>query len=160
MNQTLRTRSIAAALAAGTLIATPVVANWEGLVTTAYLDVVGVPTFCYGETEGVRWGVRYTPAQCRALLQKRLPDYAGPLLKCIGRTDIPDKTFGALISWTYNVGTQAACRSTVVRYARAGDWVSACHGLTAWNRAGGRVVQGLVNRRAAEKALCLEGARA
>jgi GH24 family phage-related lysozyme (muramidase) len=153
------TRSIAAIAAAGIAVATPVVANWEGLETKVYLDVIGVPTVCYGETQGIQWGRTYTPAECRAMLVKRLPDYAVPLLNCIGRNDIPDKVAGALISWTYNVGVTNACRSTLVRYARAGNWEAACNELPKWNRAGGRVIRGLTNRRADERRICLQGVR-
>ena len=61
----------------------------------------------------------------------------------------------AVVSWSYNVGTGAACRSTLVRKANAGDLYGACDELLRWNRAGGRVLNGLTNRRKAERAMCI-----
>ncbi|WP_235891551.1 glycoside hydrolase family protein [Thalassobius litoralis] len=70
---------------------------------------------------------------------------------------IPTQTAAALLSWTYNVGVGAACRSTLVRRLNAAEWGAVCPELSRWTRAGGRVVRGLVNRRAAERADCEAG---
>lgn len=135
------------------------VAPWEGERTEAYLDRIASPpvwTVCYGETRGVRQGDRYTPEQCRSMLLTALEAYRADLIACIPALPAqPEGVQVALTSWTYNVGGRAACRSTLARLANAGDWRGACYQLTRWNRAGGEVVQGLVNRRAAERALCL-----
>lgn len=61
----------------------------------------------------------------------------------------------ALVSWSYNVGTGAACGSTLAKKANAGDWQGACNQLRRWDKAGGKPVKGLTNRRAAETKLCL-----
>lgn len=135
------------------------VAPWEGERLEAYLDRIASPpvwTVCYGETRGVQPGDRYTPAQCLDMLSFALAEYHRKLTACIPA--LPDQPQGvqvALTSWAYNVGTGAACSSTLARLANAGDLRGACNELPRWNRAGGRVVQGLVNRRAAEQRLCL-----
>lgn len=78
--------------------------------------------------------------------------------KCLSNPDaIPDKPYVAFLSLSYNIGTAGFCRSSLPRYINAGDIRTACNLLPAFNRAGGRVVQGLVNRRRAEQKLCLEG---
>jgi lysozyme len=138
--------------------ALPVVERWEGLRTSPYEDVVGVLTVCYGETEGVEMR-DYAPAECESMLQDRLlRDYYQPLVACIdGLPSAPVEVQAAFTSWAYNVGVGAACGSTLARYARAGEWEAACNELPKWRFAGGKVWQGLVNRRADERELCLGG---
>lgn len=134
------------------------VAGWEGLRTSAYLDVVSVPTICFGETRGVKMGDTATVAQCKEMLGDGLIEFAAGVDRCLTYR-VPDKSYAAFVSLAYNIGTGAFCRSTLVRKANAGDIVGACNELPKWNRAGGKVVRGLSNRRAAERELCLEGAR-
>jgi GH24 family phage-related lysozyme (muramidase) len=72
---------------------------------------------------------------------------------------IPPKSYVAFVSLTYNIGIGAFCRSTARKRLDAGNLEGACDAATWYNRAGGRKIPGLVNRRAAEHRLCLEGAR-
>lgn len=132
------------------------VGGFEGLRTVAYSDPVGIPTICFGETRHVRVGDRATPAQCQALLASRLIDFEAGMAACLKQT-VPDKTYAALLSFTYNVGTGAFCGSTLVKKANAGDLVGACNELPKWNLAAGIPLPGLTTRRAAERALCLDG---
>ena len=82
--------------------------------------------------------------------------YEAGLDRCL-TAPVPGKTKVAFLSWTYNVGVGAACGSTLVRLANAGALRGACDQLLRWNRAGGKIVRGLTNRREAERQLCLEG---
>lgn len=156
----LNRKIIAGATAAAIAIAVPVTANFEGLWLTAKVDTIGTGkpvTWCYGETEGpVKVGQRFTKQECDAMLAAKLPRYADEIAKCI-RVPISDKTRAAFISFAYNVGSAGFCKSTAARRLNAGDTRGACDALMMWNRAGGRVVRGLTNRRAAERRLCLEG---
>jgi GH24 family phage-related lysozyme (muramidase) len=153
-------KTAATIVAAVMALAVPLTETWEGLRVEAYQDVVGVWTVCYGETEGVKPGDTYTPDECKALLERRLvEDYYLPVVACAPElAQAPVEVQAAITSWTYNVGVGAACGSTLIRKLRAGDLVGACNELPRWNRAGGRVWQGLVNRRADERGLCLSGA--
>ncbi|MEO3478152.1 lysozyme [Phaeobacter sp. CAU 1743] len=150
-------RSVGIIGAGGVALASAVafVGQWEGLRTTAYQDVVGVWTVCYGETKGVQPGDRYTQAECDDMLALAIVSYEYALDQCL-TADVPVGMKIALVSWSYNVGTGAACRSTLVRKANAGDLVGACHELPRWNRGGGRVIRGLTNRRLSERTMCLE----
>ncbi len=130
------------------------VGQWEGLRNEAYRDVVGVWTVCYGETQNVSRGDTYSTAECDAMLGARLEEFEQQLDKCLV-AQVPVGMKVALLSWAYNVGTGAACRSTLVRKANAGDLRGACNELPRWNRAGGRVIQGLTNRRISERTMCL-----
>lgn len=139
------------------LAITALIKPWEGLELRAYPDIVGVWTVCYGETKGVRPGQTFTKAQCEDKLFTRVvQDYYAPLKECIpGFDEKPVGWQAAAISVTYNIGVGAACKSTAAALARQNKIVESCHAWTRFNRAGGRVVQGLVNRRAAELKVCL-----
>ena len=58
---------------------------------------------------------------------------------------------------SYNIGKSAFCRSTVARRFNAGDIRGGCDAFLMWNKAGGREVRGLLNRRRDERRICLEG---
>lgn len=136
------------------------VGAWEGLRTRAYSDIVGVPTICYGETKGVEIGDSATKAECDAMLIQSLRRHEAGMRHCLKNPDkIPIKTYVAFVSLTYNVGTGNFCRSTARRRLNNGDWAGACKAATWFNRARGRKVQGLVNRRQAEYKLCMQGAK-
>ncbi len=139
-------------------LAVGLVGAWEGLRTKAYRDVVGIPTVCFGETRGVKMGDKYTVDECKAMLGDALAEFETNMRRCLNNPDkIPDKPYVAFLSLSYNIGTGAFCRSTVARKANAGDLKGACDAILMWNRAGGRVIQGLVNRRQDERKMCLEG---
>ena len=159
MTTTKKTTIKAGLVAAVMAAALPVVQKWEGLRTEAYQDVVNVWTVCYGETKGVRPGDSYTPEQCADMLEPRLvQDYYLPVATCAPELiEAPVEVQAAVTSWAYNVGVGAACSSTLAKHIRAKDWRGACDQLPRWNRAGGKVWQGLVNRRADERGLCLSG---
>lgn len=65
--------------------------------------------------------------------------------------------FDALVSLTYNIGVGAFQRSTLVKLLNTGNYKAASHQFDVWVKAGGKTVQGLVNRRAIEKAFFLGG---
>lgn len=146
----LRKSAIAGALAVS------VVGGFEGYRSNAYLDSVDVPTICYGETKGVHLGDRETKAQCDAKLVARLDEFANAVEKCVKRP-MSIKTEVSFTSLGYNIGEGAFCRSSVVRLYNAGEARSACDAIMRYNRAGGRVLAGLTNRRKTERKLCLEG---
>jgi lysozyme len=132
---------------------------WEGLELRSYPDIVGVWTACYGETKGIKPGMTFTKKECDEKLIKRVTeDYYYPLTLCIPGFD--QKPLGwqaASISVTYNIGVGAACKSTAARLAREGKMRESCQAWTRFNRAGGKVVKGLENRRAAELKVCVSG---
>lgn len=152
-----RAKGAAAGLAAALALATPLVASWEGERRVGYLDIIRVPTYCFGGTgpEAVV-GRRYTGAECRSQLADDAYQHAIPLTRCI-RVPIPPESFAAFISLSYNIGPAGVCRSSVVRYVNLGDLKHACAAISKFDRAGGRVIRGLQNRRSAERRLCERG---
>ena len=149
-----RLAALVGTAAAGALVAT--VGAWEGKSNVPYRDVVGVLTWCYGETQG-RPQARYTDAECKAMLEDRLADYAGPVLQRNPELRGNDPQLVAASSLAYNLGAANSRRSSVARLFSAGRWREACDAFLQWNRAGGRVIKGLDNRRRAERAICLRG---
>lgn len=146
--------AVAAGAAIVALSATVLVKPWEGVSLTPYTDIVGVRTVCYGQT-GPLASKSYTQAECDAMLQSELGRYLTELDACID-ADLRRHEWAALLSWAYNVGTPSACRSTLVRKINAGAGPAEfCPELLRWNRAGGKVVRGLTNRRQAEFRMCM-----
>lgn len=148
-------RYVAAGGAAAVVLATPLVMHFEGLATDPYRDVVGVTTVCYGETLGVQHR-RYSDAECAEMLNRRLHEFEAEIRPCLPES-LPVQTRAALVSWSYNVGTSAACGSSLARKAQAGDLRGACAELSRWVYAGGKVYRGLERRRQAERELCESG---
>lgn len=143
----------AALLAAAVALITP----WEGIFTNPYRDIVGVMTVCIGETDPKLVRRSYTVQECKDMLSRSLVKYDEGMKACLLRP-IPDSMHVAFLSATYNIGVTGFCKSSMARYANAGQFKAACDALLMWNRAGGRVVKGLTNRRRAERKVCLEGA--
>jgi len=134
-----------------------VVGGFEGLRLTAYPDPAtkGPPwTVCYGHTEGVKPGDRYSVEECKALLVKDLAIYAAGIERCV-KVPLPDRRYVALVSFAYNVGIRGACNSSVVKQINAGNTRAGCNALLKWNRAAGIVFPGLTKRRQKERELCL-----
>lgn len=132
------------------------VAGFEGLRQAAYIDPVGIPTICFGETEGVRLGDQKTAEECRQLLGERVKEFGDGVDSCV-RVPLTPERKAAFTSMAYNVGVQAFCGSTLVRKANAGDWRGSCDEMLRWNRAGGVPWPGLTKRREAERELCMKG---
>lgn len=139
--------------------AQPMVEGFEGLRNDPYWDIARVRTYCYGETQNVQER-RYSTAECKALLMRRLTEHTEGMLRCIPAT-APIPTLYAFASFTYNVGAGAVCGSTAARLLRQGDVAGACNALMMWTKVtkSGRKVHsnGLAKRRAAERDLCIQG---
>ncbi len=144
------------ATATAVLIAAPFVAQWEGVKTVPYADQLagGLMTVCAGETR-VEMRV-YTEAECMQMLQSALEENLAIVRANVKVPTTPEMD-AALISFIHNVGPNAFKKSTLLRKLNAGDYQGACDELLRWNKAGGKYVQGLANRRQAERLLCLKG---
>lgn len=158
MKKRTRLTGAAGAVTAIGLMAIGFVGNWEGLRLYAYQDVIGVWTACYGETKDIKAGQKFTKEQCDIMFIQSLAEHEAGMRNCMMAPDaIPARTYVAYLSFTYNVGVGAYCRSTLAKLVNARAYERACDELLKWTRAGGKVVKGLVNRRNAERRLCLEG---
>lgn len=135
-----------------------VVGGFEGLRLNAYKDVIGIPTACYGETRGIRMGMKFTKPECDAMLLKALDEFADGIERCVPSTKtMPEKRYGAHLSISYNIGVGGYCKSSIARLENAGQSRAACDFFMKYNRAAGIVFPGLTRRRSVERAACLEG---
>ncbi|MBP1849703.1 lysozyme [Rhizobium halophytocola] len=142
-------------------IAVPFIAQEEGEVLVAYLDIVGVPTICSGSTRGVKLGMKKTRAECRALLRSEVAEFRNKLHGYFTPATLnyrltPSRDT-AYTSTAFNCGIEAIGKSTATKRLNAGDIAGGCEALSWWNKAGGRVIRGLAARRERERALCLKG---
>ncbi|WP_166096864.1 lysozyme [Rhizobium flavescens] len=133
-------------------LAVKIIQPWEGRSLAAYYDRLAKPpvwTICDGDTDNVRPGMVETPAGCdKRLAVKLVRDYRPPVAACVGSwEDRPLAWRGAMLSLAWNVGIGATCRSTAVRLAKAGKYRESCEAASAFNKAGGKRLDGLVNRR-------------
>lgn len=158
--QALRRKLIAAAGGGALMIATVLISGRtgiEGRVYEPYLDVTGVLTVCDGHTGAdIIRGKRYTDRECERLTWNDMQ----PVRRTVDDlVSVPLNEYqrAALYSFTYNVGTEAFSKSTLLKKLNAGDHSGACDELHRWVYAGGMKWKGLMNRRDMERSLCLAG---
>ena len=96
-------------------------------------------------------GTVWTPQQCDHRLRIDLEKYSRDVRAALAGSPVTQAQFDALVSFHYNTG--AIARSTLLRRHLRGDYADAARQFARWNRAGGKVLKGLVRRRAAEAAL-------
>lgn len=148
----MKARIAAGLLTASVLLAAPLVARFEGLETTAYRDPVGIVTICYGHTETAKLGQHKAPEECKVLLERDLEVHTREAAKLV-QVPLTPSQLAALGSLTYNIGPGNLARSTLLRKLNAGDYCGAAREFPRWNRAGGKVLRGLILRRNAERLL-------
>jgi lysozyme len=124
-----------------------------------------VPTVGFGTTtrpdgSPVQMGDTTTPARALEAALRDVQRFEGELRRCI-TAPVAQHEYDAVVAWAYNVGTGAACRSTLVRKLNAGDYAGACAEFSRWTYFQGRDCRdpanrcsGLVKRRADERAKC------
>ena len=142
------------------LFGVDLICDFEGKRLVAYDDGVGVWTIGFGTTiypNGikVKKGETCTEAQAKSYMAHDLKKFEQAVN---GAVNIPlnQNQFDALVSLAYNIGTGAFNKSTLVKKLNAGDIRGAADQFDVWVNAGGKRMQGLVNRRAKEKELFLK----
>ena len=135
------------------------ICNFEGLRLKAYDDGVGVWTIGFGTTKypngiRVKKGDACTLDQAKAYMQNDLKSFEQTVNNTV-KVPLNQNQFDALVSLAYNIGTNAFSKSTLVKKLNANDIRGAADQFDVWVNAGGKRMQGLVNRRAKEKALFL-----
>lgn len=129
--------------------------RFEGLRLTAYPDPAtgGDPwTIGYGTTRGVRPGMTITSARAEEMLRADLERFENAIGRLV-TARLCQHQLDALVSLTYNIGEGALRDSTLLRKLNAGDYAGAAAQFERWVHAGGKIMPGLVKRRAAERTL-------
>jgi lysozyme len=130
--------------------------QFEGCRLKAYKCPAGVWTIGYGWTHGVKPTDQWTQAQAEEMLVKGLDQYENAVQSAIGAHVTTSNQFSALVSICYNIGAGNFVKSSMLRHHKAGDYQKAADAFLLWNKAGGKVLNGLTKRRQAERALYLE----
>ena len=136
------------------------ICGFEGLRLKAYDDGVGVWTIGFGTTiypNGIRVkkGDTCTEAQAKAYMAHDLKKFESAVNNAV-KVPLNQNQFDALVSLAYNIGTGAFSESTLVKKLNANNIRGAADQFDVWVNAGGKRMQGLVNRRAKEKEVFLK----
>jgi lysozyme len=131
--------------------------EFEGFRSAAYRDAVGVWTIGYGHTSmagapDVTAGLVVTKAEAEEILVKDVEQFANGVRQLL-QVNLSGQQFSALVSFAYNVGLGNFKKSSVLTAVNRNDVAAVRRRLQLWTKAGGRVLPGLVRRRAAEAAL-------
>jgi len=134
------------------------IAAHEGVVLKAYRDVAGIWTIGVGHTAHAgppkpKAGMKITRAEAMEIFARDLGKFEMRVGAALG--DVPQHVFDGAVSFDYNTG--AIHRASWAKSYRRGDMAAAERQLMLWNKAGGRVVKGLTNRRKAEADLIFRG---
>lgn len=129
--------------------------HFEGCRLDAYLCPAGVWTIGYGHTFGVKQGDVIDQEAAEALLIEDLEEFEG-YVTAFCKCSLEQHQFDALVSWVFNLGPGNFESSTLLRRLNDGDLGAVPDEIRRWNKAGGRVLDGLVRRREAE-AVMFEG---
>jgi len=132
--------------------------KFEGCKLTAYPDpgTGGKPwTIGWGSTtdatgNAIQPGITWSQGQADARLAAHVLEFADGVEKALAGSSVTPMQKGAMVSLAYNIGVAAFTGSTLLKKHRAADYDGAAAQFLVWNRAGGRIMQGLVNRRASE----------
>jgi lysozyme len=126
--------------------------RFEGCKLEAYYDAVNVLTIAYGRTKGVKAGDTCTQEQADAWLEEELQEYGGYVNEAVN-VPLSQNQFDALVSWTYNLGPSNLNKSTMLKVLNNGEYEEVPAQMRRWNKAGGKVLEGLTRRRNAESLL-------
>jgi lysozyme len=123
--------------------------RFEGLRTNAYRCPAGVWTIGYGHTRTAKPGMMISHQQAEELLKKDLSFFEDAVTRLV-KVPLTQGQYDALVSFAYNCGVEALRVSSLLRYLNKGEYNLAALQFSRWTRANGKVLPGLVSRRADE----------
>lgn len=156
-----RTTLAALSLSAAALVG---IVMQEGYTDRAVIPVPGdVPTIGFGTTQGVKMGDTITPPKALARALTDVQKFEGALKQCV-TVPLHQHEYDAFVGFSYNVGSGAFCRSSMVKKLNAGDYPGACREILRWTYFQGkdcaapenaRLCGGLAKRRQDEYRQCI-----
>lgn len=129
-----------------------IIREFEGLRLESYKCPAGEWTIGYGETEGVVPNMTISREFAEKLLRERVESLSEEVFSLL-KAEVPQHVFDVLISFSYNCGINALRRSTLLRLLNSGDRDGAALQFRRWIFSNGKILPGLVNRRAREERL-------
>lgn len=135
------------------------ISSFEDLKLVSYLCPANVWTIGFGTTvypsgKKVKQGEKCTPQQANEYFAHDLKRFESAVNNLV-KAPLSQNQFDALVSLTYNIGETAFSKSTLLKKLNAKDYAGAADQFPRWNKGGGKVLKGLVRRRADERALFL-----
>ena len=136
------------------------ISSFEDLKLVSYLCPANVWTIGFGTTvypsgKKVKQGEKCTPQQANEYFAHDLKRFEASVNNLV-KVPLSQNQFDALVSLVYNIGQTAFSKSTLLKNLNAKDYAGAADQFPLWNKGGGKVLKGLVRRRAEEKALFLK----
>lgn len=129
----------------------------EGLRLEAYQCEAGKWTIGYGHRRDVKEGMRITEHQAEVVFTSDAESFEDGVSYMTKDVDLTQSQFDALVSLAFNIGVTRFATSNLLRKLKRGDVAGAAEEFAKWRLADGKVSEGLVKRRAEEKAMFLEG---
>ena len=126
--------------------------KFEGCRTESYRCSANVPTIGYGHTAGVKDGDSCTQAEAESILAEDLvefEDYVNDLVT----VELTPSQFSAVVAFTFNLGPKNLSESTLLKLLNLEKYDEIPAQFKRWNRASGKVLDGLIRRREAESLL-------
>ena len=123
--------------------------HFEGLELNAYQCAAGVWTIGYGHTKGVQKGMVISEDTANEMLVEELNEYESYITGLV-TVELNQNQFDAMVSWVYNLGVGNLKASTLLKVLNAGNYAGVPEQMLRWNKAGGKVLEGLTRRRQAE----------
>ena len=133
------------------------ISSMEGVRTKAYKDSVGIWTVGIGfitvDGQKVNENTTLTTEQIKIQFTKQIATYENAVNNSV-TSQINQNQFDALVSFTFNLGTGSLKSSTLLKKVNVNPAdPSITTEFSKWNKASGRVIDGLTKRRAAEAKL-------
>ena len=122
--------------------------HFEGCELNAYKCPAGVWTIGYGHIKGVSEGMSITQEQAEQMLLDELKEYENYINELV-TVNLSQNQFDALVSWVYNLGPANLSASTMLKVLNSGEYEDVPAQMKRWNKAGGKVLEGLIRRREA-----------
>ena len=128
--------------------------KFEGCELEAYQCAAGIWTIAYGRIKEVKEGHTCTQEQAETWLDEELHEYQSYIDDMV-KVNLEQCQFDALVSWVYNLGPSNLKSSTLLKVLNNSEYDEVPEQIKRWNKAGGKVLEGLVRRREAEALLFL-----
>ena len=128
--------------------------HFEGCELKAYRCAANVLTIGYGTTKNVTEDMEITQEEAESLLQEEMHEYEG-YINDIVKVPLEQHQFDSMVSWVFNLGSGNLFSSTLLKKLNNSEYDEVPEQIKRWNKAGGKVLEGLVKRREAEALLFL-----
>ena len=129
--------------------------KFEGCELKAYRCAANVLTIGYGTTKGVTEDMEITKEEAESILKEEMHEYEGYVNDMV-KVPLKQNQFDSIVSWVFNLGSGNLSSSTLLKKLNNSEYDEVPAQIKRWNKAGGKVLDGLIRRREAE-ALLFEG---